>query len=76
MLKPTLQWKGGPAQPTSPAAKQAAAVKKAGLGSNSVTQAQHSLEQLKKIAASRGITVEKLVAQMVQQYLKEDKPTE
>ncbi len=31
------------------------------------------MEELKKTAASRGISVEKLIAQMVQQYLAEDK---
>lgn len=72
MLKPTLQWPGGPAK----ASPKAQATKKAGLGSNSVTQAQFSMDQLKKMAASRGITVEKLVAQMVEQYLKEDKAPE
>ena len=68
MLKPEkrITWKG--------AANPSAAVKKAGLGSNSVTQSAFNLEQLKKTAASRGISVEKLVAQMVQQYLKEDGP--
>jgi hypothetical protein len=55
---------------------QSPAQKKAGLGANSVPQAQFSLEQLKKMAASRGIPVEKLIAQMVQQYLKEDKAPE
>jgi hypothetical protein len=71
MLKPEkkIAWPAG-----SAAAPKAAAVKKAGLGSNSITQSQLSLEQLKKTAASRGISVEKLIAQMVQQYLKEDGP--
>jgi hypothetical protein len=79
MLKPEqrITWKGSGAsvpKPSGPAAQKAAAVKKAGLGSNSIPQSQMSLEQLKKMAASRGISVEKLVAQMVQQYLKEDGP--
>jgi hypothetical protein len=69
-LKPGLQWPGAKADP------KAQAQKKAGLGANSVPQAQYSLEQLKKMAASRGIPVEKLIAQMVQQYLKEDKAPE
>lgn len=68
MLKPTLKWQGGPAKVDPKAQAQ----KKAGLGSNSVTQSALSLDQLKKMAASRGIPLEKLIAQMVQQYLKED----
>ena len=73
MLKPGLQWKtshaplGASKGASSPASKP----KAAGLGSNSLPQSQYSLEQLKKMAASRGLTVEKLVAQMIQQYLKE-----
>lgn len=70
MLKPPLSWKGGPAK----ADPKVQAQKRAGLGSNAVPQSQYSLEQLKKMAASRGIPVEKLIAQMVQQYLKEDGP--
>ena len=41
--------------------------------SNQKSQSEFALEELKKTAASRGISVEKLIAQMVQQYLKEDK---
>lgn len=41
--------------------------------SNSKSMAEWNLEQLKKTAISRGIPLEKLVAQMVEQYLKEDK---
>ena len=41
--------------------------------SNQKSQTEFALEELKKTAASRGISVEKLIAQMVQQYLKEDK---
>ena len=70
MLKPEkkISWKGsGASTPPAP-------VKKAGLGSNSIPQSAFNLEQLKKTAASRGISVEKLVAQMVAQYLKEDGP--
>ena len=69
MLKPALKWPGQPAKVDPKAQAQ----KKAGLGSNSVTQSQFSLEQLKQMAASRGIPVEKLIAQMVEQYMKEDK---
>jgi hypothetical protein len=39
--------------------------------SNALPLGQYNLEQLKKMAASRGISLEKMVAQMVQQYLKE-----
>jgi hypothetical protein len=35
-------------------------------------QSQYTLEQLKKMAVARGLSVEKLLAQMVQQYLKEE----
>jgi hypothetical protein len=42
------------------------------LPSNAVSQSQYTLDQLKKMAASRGIPVEKLLAQMVSQYLKEN----
>ncbi len=41
--------------------------------SNQMTEAKFAVEELKKTAASRGISVEKLIAQMVEQYLKEDK---
>jgi hypothetical protein len=44
-----------------------------GLGSNSKSTSQFTLEELKKTAISRGIPVEKLIAQMIQQYLKEEK---
>jgi hypothetical protein len=64
LLKPGLKW-------PAPGDAKIQALKKAGLGSNSVTQTQFSLEQLKKLAASRGLSLEKLVAQMVEQYLKE-----
>ena len=40
--------------------------------SNQKSQKEFALEELKKTAASRGIPVGKLIAQMVQQYLKED----
>jgi hypothetical protein len=73
MLKPGLQWKSAPASKPAQAAQQ---TKKAGLGSNSLPQSQYSLEQLKKMAESRGISVEKLVAQMIQQYLKESQDPE
>ena len=39
---------------------------------NQKTQAEFAMEELRKTAKSRGIPVEKLIAQMVQQYLKED----
>ena len=41
--------------------------------SNQKTQGQFAMEELKKTALSRGIPVETLIAQMVEQYLKEDK---
>ena len=44
--------------------------------SNAKPVTEYTLDELKKTAASRGITVEKLVAQMVQQYLAEDKKPE
>ena len=47
-----------------------------GLGSNTKPVSQFTLEELKKTAISRGIPVEKLIAQMVQQYLAEDKKSE
>ena len=43
-----------------------------GLPSNAIPLRQHTLDELKKMAASRGLTLERLLAQMVQQYLKED----
>jgi hypothetical protein len=51
-------------------------VKAEGLGSNAKPVSAFTMEELKKTAASRGITVEKLIAQMVQQYLAEDKKTQ
>jgi len=48
-------------------------VKGQGLGSNAKPVSQFTMDELKKTAASRGIPVEKLIAQMVQQYLAEDK---
>lgn len=51
-------------------------IKAQGLGSNSKSASQFTLEELKKTAISRGIPVEKLIAQMVQQYLKEPKKDE
>lgn len=44
--------------------------------SNQRTPAEFAMEELKKTAASRGIPVDKLIAQMVEQYLKEDKKDE
>ena len=41
--------------------------------SNAKPVTAFTLEELKKTAKSRGISVEKLVAQMVQQYLAESK---
>jgi hypothetical protein len=77
-----LQWKGSaaagpapkPAKPVpgaSAARGPAAPARPKGLPSNAIPQSQYTLDQLKKMAASRGLSVEKLVAQMVQQYLKE-----
>ena len=80
LLKPKLSWPGAkpaPAKPAGPAAKPLAAKAGApaprpkGAPSNAIPLAQYNLEQLQKMAASRGLSVEKLVAQMVQQYLKE-----
>ena len=48
--------------------------KKEKLPSNAKPVSQWTLDELKKTAASRGIPVEKLIAQMVEQYLQEDKP--
>lgn len=79
-----LQWKAGSAPKAAPvqapkaqskasgAGKGAQAPRPKGLPSNAIPQAQYTLDQLKKMAASRGLSVEKLLAQMVQQYLKED----
>jgi hypothetical protein len=69
MLKPGLAWKTGPA--LSKPQPAAGAKKPAGMPSNGMPLGQYNLEQLKKMAASRGIPLEKMVAQMVQQYLKE-----
>ena len=69
LLKPGLAWKPGPAlskPQVAPVAKKPAV-----LPSNAMPLGQYNLEQLKKMAASRGIPLEKMVAQMVQQYLKE-----
>jgi len=51
-------------------------VKAQGLGKNAKPLTAFTLDELKKTALSRGISVEKLVAQMVQQYLAEDKKVE
>jgi hypothetical protein len=51
-------------------------VKGQGLGGNSKPVSAWTMDELKKTAASRGIPVEKLIAQMVQQYLAEDKKDE
>ena len=70
-----LQWKAVPAPAgtaKAPASKPLTVPRPKGLPSNAMPQAQYTLEQLKKMAASRGLSVEKLLAQMVQQYLKED----
>ena len=76
LLKPGLQWKSasapapaGTGQPKKPAPDPR---RPKGAPSNAVSQSQYTLDQLKKMAASRGVSVEKLVAQMVQQYLKEE----
>jgi hypothetical protein len=44
-----------------------------GLGSNAKPLTAFTMDELKKTANSRGIPVEKLIAQMVQAYLAEDK---
>jgi len=73
LLKPKLSWPGAKAPAkAAPSPKPAAkAPLPKGAPSNAIPLAQYNLEQLQKMAASRGLTVEKLVAQMVQQYLKE-----
>ena len=43
----------------------------AGLPSNALSLGEATYEQFKKLAESRGIPVEKLIAQLVQQYLQE-----
>ena len=73
LLKPKLSWAGAGAAPKPGPPKKAQPVPPRGAPSNAVPLAQYNLEQLKKMAASRGLSVEKLVAQMVQQYLKEQK---
>jgi len=80
MLKPEkrLKWKGALVQPLKapkdvpPASKIPTSPRPKGLPSNAMTQAQFTIEQVRKMAAGRGISVEKLLAQMVQQYLKEE----
>ena len=47
--------------------------KAAALPSNAVPMAKYTLDELKKTANSRGIPVEKLIAQMIEEYLREDK---
>jgi hypothetical protein len=42
------------------------------LPSNAISLTKWNMEQLKKTADSRGIPLAKLVAQMVQEYLRED----
>ncbi len=42
-----------------------------GLPSNAIGLSRATLEELKKMADSRGLPVEKLVAQLIAQYLKE-----
>jgi hypothetical protein len=83
LVKPEnkLRWPGAPAAKakaspeTAPKAKAGTASTQAtrpkGLPSNAMPQAQYTLEQVQKMAAARGLSVEKLLAQMVQQYLKE-----
>jgi hypothetical protein len=78
MLKPEkrLQWKVAPGAKPAPAPPSLAAKlpekpRPKGMPSNAMTQSQFTLAQVQKIATSRGISVEKVLAQMVQQYLKE-----
>jgi hypothetical protein len=76
LLKPKLSWPAAAGAAPAPAGAKAApkpakAPLPKGAPSNAIPLAQYNLEQLQKMAASRGLTVEKLVAQMVQQYLKE-----
>ena len=75
LLKPKLSWPGAKAaaKPAPAPGKAAKPLPPKGAPSNAVPLAQYNLEQLQKMAASRGLSVEKLVAQMVQQYLKEQK---
>ncbi len=44
-----------------------------GAPSNAKRLDQYTLDELKKMANSRQIPVEKMIAQMIQQYLAEDK---
>jgi len=73
MLKPEnrLQWKGTPPPPSPKAGAVPAkglqlpnSPRPKGMPTNAIPQAQYTLDQLKKMAASRGISVEKLLAQM------------
>ena len=52
---------------------QKRSVKSQGLGSNAKPVTAFTMDELKKTAKSRGIPVEKLIAQMVQEYLAQDK---
>ena len=54
-----------PLPPSSPSPRRK------GLPSNAKSVSKFTLDELKKTALSRGISVEKLVAQMIEQYLKE-----
>lgn len=72
LLKPKLSW-GAPGPKPTPRPK---AQGPSGLPSNAKPINQYTLDELKKMAASRGLSLEKLVAQMVQQYLNEDQGQE
>jgi predicted DNA binding CopG/RHH family protein len=48
--------------------------KKPLLPKNAKKISQFTMDELKKTAVSRGIPLEKLIAQIVEQYLAEDKP--
>jgi predicted DNA-binding ribbon-helix-helix protein len=81
-LKPEnrLQWKSAsPSASSAPKSKpslSAAQVSRVprpkGMPSNAMPLAEYTMDQLKKMAESRGLSVEKLLAQMIQQYLKEE----
>jgi hypothetical protein len=47
--------------------------KPAPLPSNAKAISDYTLDELKKTANSRGIPVAKLIAQMIEEYLREDK---
>lgn len=79
-LKPEnrLQWKSAASSGSSPSKSKPSpsAVPRVprpkGMPSNAMPLAEYTMDQLKKMAEGRGMSVEKLLAQMIQQYLKEE----